>query len=467
VVPSHEIFNKPLKVDLAYEEVPTPENYSQLAGDRKLGKTIQVWRVQTKKFPEIDPGLVSNPHGFGDSPDAEVISSGLNSKGPESVALARHGNFFLWGFSASPTDMTPEGRKCFVNAVCYLRKFDGRKPLVREVGAGFTRGGALWYAYYLRNVLDEEVFRREVPEPLRNDPQQYARYRQAVLGGFERSYPEELRRRLGNDPEKYIGWVQENLEYLRFEGEGYDARPAVDEDVKSLGVSNRKVELLARCVAMLEQGDRPELASRVLTRYTTEHFSEPKGWRSWLEASRGRLFFTDVGGFKWVVAPEALIKDSGSARVAASLGGDATPQEPDREHPVVAEARLTPATLHPGDDLTLVVRVRTAPTWHVYAVGGSGGPGVPTTLKLTLPKGVEAQGEWEVPKPTRGPDGQAVYEGTFEFRRTLRVSPAVATGPVAVALEVGYQACDPHSCRPPARAELKAKAEVVKDRPER
>jgi hypothetical protein len=135
LVPSHEIFSKPLKVNLTFEDIPTPEYYFNLAGGKKVEKTTRVWRVQTKKFPEIDPGLVSNPNGFGDSPDSESISSGLNSKGPDSVALARDRNFFLWGFSASPRDMTPEARKCFVNAVCYIKKFDGRKPIARKAGS--------------------------------------------------------------------------------------------------------------------------------------------------------------------------------------------------------------------------------------------------------------------------------------------------------------------------------------------
>ena len=71
----------------------------------------------------------------------------------------------------------------------------------------------------------------------------------------------------------------------------------VDEDAKGLGLSNRKVELLDRCVSMLERGDRPALARRLLRRYTTEDFADAEGWRSWLETHRRRLFFTDVGGF--------------------------------------------------------------------------------------------------------------------------------------------------------------------------
>ena len=274
MAPTHEIFHKPLNVNLEWEERPTPENYRHWPGGEKLGKTIKVWKVATKKFPEIDPGLVSDPYGFDDSPDAEVISSGLDSKGPDSVALARHGNFFLWGFAAQPSDMTPEARKCFVNSVCYIKKFDGQKPLVRKNSSG--REWALVYAGYLKTINDEKF--------------------------IERLFPEDLRKRFGKDAEKYLAYYRENLEYL------HPAPPsnllAVDEDVKSLSSSNRKIELLQRCVSLLEKGEKAELAQRILKRYTNEQFTDAKGWKDWLEKNRDRLFFSDVGGFKFFVAPQ-------------------------------------------------------------------------------------------------------------------------------------------------------------------
>jgi hypothetical protein len=467
VVPSHAVFNTPLKVNLEFEEVPTPVNYlaSLWGGGKQLGKTIKVWRVQTKKFPEIDPGLVSNPYGFEDSPDAEVISSGLNSKGPESVALARHANFFLWGFSAPPRDMTAEARKCFVNAVCYIKRFDGERPIARKAGAGWTRHGAVMHADYLRFIANEDAYKRELPADLRDDSKWYARHRQSVLKNAYENYPADVRRRFGTDPEKYIGWVKENLEYLRFDGEGYDAKTLVDEDVKGLGLSNRKVELLDRCVAMLEQGDRTELASRILKRYTTEDFPEVRGWRSWLETNRSRLFFTEAGGFKWLVAPESLLM-ARFTDVSSTSDAGKNPK-PNQEHPVVASAELSPSRVRPGDTAVLVVRVQTAPTWHIYAVSGSRGPGVPTSFKLKLPDGVEAEGDWDVATPTRSSDGQIIYEGEVEFRRKLRLGAGVAIGALRVACELGYQACDPQSCRPPTRAELVAKAEVAVDAPKR
>jgi hypothetical protein len=274
VVPTHAIFHKPLPVNLQWEERPTPENYRHWPGGEKLGKTIKVWKVQNKKFPDIDPGLVSDPYGFDDSPDAEAIASGLNSKGPNSVTLGRHGNFFLWGFSAPPSDMTPQARNCFVNSVCYIQKFDGQKPLVRKSCQG--REWALFYAAYV-NLFKNEAFLKTLP-------------------------PEDPRKRFGTDGEKYRKYYQENLEYLH--ATTPNGMIDVDEEVKSLRLSNRKVELLDHCVSLLEKGENTDLALRVLKRYTGEKFAAAGEWKSWLEKNRGQLFFSDVGGFKFLVAPQ-------------------------------------------------------------------------------------------------------------------------------------------------------------------
>lgn len=68
----------------------------------------------------------------------------------------------------------------------------------------------------------------------------------------------------------------------------------------------RRVELLDRCVTKLEKHDQPELALRLLKRYTTAKFETPREWRKWLDDNRSRLFFSDVGGYKFFVAPSAM-----------------------------------------------------------------------------------------------------------------------------------------------------------------
>lgn len=295
MAPEHELFNKPRKVSLTFEERETPKHYKHYADGAALGPRLQVWKVQNRKFPAVDPGLVSEPSNFDSAPDAEIIASGLNSKGPRSVAIGRHGNFLLWGFSGGPADMTPQARDVFVNAVCYAHKFDRQPPLARRTGWTRGRGWALVQARRAESE-DDETFRR--------------------------SYPAALREQFGRDGAKYERYYRENLEYLTLEVDefklklGHVPQPLtalafrflVDEDVKKLGVSNRSLALLERCVRMLEEGKDTDLAMRVLRRYTSESFDNAAGWRAWLEKNRDRLFFTDIGGYCWITAPRPLTR---------------------------------------------------------------------------------------------------------------------------------------------------------------
>ena len=48
------------------------------------------------------------------------------------MALARHGNFFHWGFAASPAYMTDEAKPLLANAIVYISKFAGQTPIARK-----------------------------------------------------------------------------------------------------------------------------------------------------------------------------------------------------------------------------------------------------------------------------------------------------------------------------------------------
>jgi hypothetical protein len=460
----HEVFHKPYEVDIALEDRPTPSNYRNWPEGENLGPTIKVWKVQERGWSaerpndfSILPGMVSDPYGFGDSPDAEVFAGGINMKSPEAVAIGRHGNFLLWGFYSAPSGLSPEARKCLVNAICYIRKFDGRKPFVHKVRGRLARQWALVYAFAYREISNQQRFTESQSESVRKDPAKMAELHRMKMEQYRAQFPEDVRRQLGSDPSRYIEYYRKTLEFLRptvKPGFPFEA----DEDVQRLGLSNRKVELLDQCISMLERKDRPELAVRILQRYTTKNFVDPGRWRSWLEANRRRLYFTDIGGYKFLVAPESLESSSVANRTSGEI--------PDAKTPIVAKAEISPAKVRAGEALELIVRVKLAPTWHIYAVGGSQGPGVPTTLKLTLPKRVESEGQWSCPVPVRGTDGQMIYEGTLEFRRRLRVAQGAAGGPIDVSCELGYQGCDPFSCRLPTSARLTAKCEIVTILPE-
>jgi hypothetical protein len=304
----HAMFREPIPISLEFERREKPLDYYVHPGTEKIGETIQVWKVQEKSFPEIDPGLVSSRENFTHTPDAEVISGGINGKGPTSVAIGRHGNFLLWGFSGEPSEMTELGRNAFINAVCYIQKFDGKTPGPAEFGYG-GRDTFLEQVYGLRTVSDEylekqgEQFRemvRENPPPekqlqeIGDDPVAYFRKMlEPYAKQTKEKLPKAVRDACGEDTEQLIRYYRENLEYLRANGNG---EFLVDEDVQTLGVSNRSPELLEKCVALLEAGEQAELAARVLKRYTQQSYSEPAEWRRWLEQHAANLRFDENRG---------------------------------------------------------------------------------------------------------------------------------------------------------------------------
>jgi DsbC/DsbD-like thiol-disulfide interchange protein len=129
---------------------------------------------------------------------------------------------------------------------------------------------------------------------------------------------------------------------------------------------------------------------------------------------------------------------------------------------VVAAAALQPARARPGETVTLVIEVRTAPGWHIYAVEAGPGPVVPTALTLQLPPGWSAVGDWVVPEAGSNLDGPGkIYEGAFAFRRPLTVAEQASAGAVEVNCDLRYQACDPFGCRPPAVLTVSARADIV------
>jgi hypothetical protein len=327
MVLDHPVFHKPLEVDPRLEEIATPDGYSEIGAytlDDSLGPKMKVWRVQTKDFPEIDPGLVSILYGFTDSPETEVIGQGISMKGPDTVALGRQANFFLWGFSAPPADMTPAAQRLFVNVVAYMCQFDGQVPLVRS--KALSREWALRYATIPRELSDgpqrrlqDKEYRSELEKMVAKNPavipkefkgganayidSQVERMHAGLSRFMEKSLPENLRKEFGLDADKYVAYYKQNMEFIRPDREESMkfGMFVVDEDAKAIKSSNRRIETLDRCISMLEKNDRPELALRLLKRYTEESFDTPAQWRAWLDKNRSRLFFSDVGGYKFFV----------------------------------------------------------------------------------------------------------------------------------------------------------------------
>lgn len=276
----HPIFQGPLEPGIEQFEFDRPNHYANYPAGRAMPERISVWRVHTGEFTKtVDVGLVSDPLGFEDSPDAEWISGGINSKGPQSMALGRNGNEFLWGFAGDATQMTESSKRVFLNAICYMSQFDGKKPLVRRSKS--SRDWVFLYINNLRTFADNEKILLQV--------------KKGLLG----TIPEDVIEEYGLDADALESYYRSNLEFLRAGDRewGYE----VDPDCAELGISNRELALLDQLGERMTADPEDVLSHRVLERYVEESFRSVAEYSAWLNENRAYLFFSDVGGFRWYV----------------------------------------------------------------------------------------------------------------------------------------------------------------------
>lgn len=465
--PTHAIFQGPLSVDLQWQEFDTPESYENYPDPSiTVGATMRGVRFQTSDYTtsdDIEPGVVSTPYGFDDSPDAEIISAGENTKGPRSVAMGRHGNFFHWGWAASPKDLTDVGRRTLVNAIAYIRQFDGQAPLVRA--SSRSRDWATLYGAWAGSMTTDyesskktyaemnerrraAIAKKERGEKLSASEERASTMRELeiepfdkwVMGRLRRMHPPELVDRIGRDGAAYEAHYRDHLEYLTYD---QTARHyVVDEDCQSLGVSNRDPATLAKCAALLADPDRRDRALAVLHRYTDQEFTSRSEWEAWLERVADRLFFSDVGGYRFYVMPSS--SDPLAALMAETL------------EPTVVDNRVAlKATLADGGDGTAVLAVRMVidDGWHTYAWAPPSSPYPVNELSAKLPAGASWVGDWVEPPTDAGAEGTLVYHGDIVFTRKVKLPAGVDSLDVTV----HFQACNDTHCLPPSTRRLTAR----------
>ena len=191
------------------------------------------------------------------------------------VGIGRHASFLQWGYSAPPSQMTEAGRNLFLNCLCYIRRFDGKAPLVRYVRS--DRINPVRLALLIDEIKDKSFFGRTFT-------------------------PEQLAKYSGN-PRGLAEYYRDNYEFIYWDGVY-----RIDDDLKSLGIeSNRKVGALERIIALLADEKKSETARLLLKRYTEESFNDYDRWREWFDKNRDRIYFSDVGGYKFRVVPEGYL----------------------------------------------------------------------------------------------------------------------------------------------------------------
>jgi len=110
--------------------------------------------------------------------------------------------------------------------------------------------------------------------------------------------------RFNGDPDGLVQYFLDGYELI-YRGDTF----VIDEELQALGLtSNRQVETLEALVGMLSDTEKAPAARRLLERYTLERFETVDAWRAWLDESRGRIYFSDVGGYTFGVMPEGYLE---------------------------------------------------------------------------------------------------------------------------------------------------------------
>lgn len=476
-VKDHPIFRGPFKVKLQVADRPTPSDayHYKYYYDGEMPDQLPMWRVQTKGY-ETDPGfsigMVARPWGYTDSPDAEYISSGVCAKTLDAVAIGRHGNFLHWGFSASPLYMTDQAKDVFANAIVYISQFKGRPMQARKFNDRIATREYLKEIAYLvtRASYDERmasdlewhqksvesykaaIAKKEAGQELTEAEKETLRYgdpgefKARTYEDYVKRYAKEFFPMFGTDEKAYAQYFKDNYDYFYSEG-FYNI--FLDEDVKAWGIPNYKHQLLDKAITSLENGTDVDRANRILARYTMADFSTPAEWRKWYDTYKDKMYFTESGGWKFLIDGDATIPGNDyfkyRQRIAEKTTANTGTETSDATPVVTSVKIIDPNTEKPR----LSVKFKIHPGYHIYANVAGDDPYIPTAVNLELPDGLTA-GEWTITRPGRfGDTGTTIHEDEAEY-----TCPLLGHGKGTIRCNVSYQVCDAHICMPPAKNQL-------------
>lgn len=486
----HAIFKGPYPVKLTMTEQPMPDgakDYAKMFG-QQLPATINMWKVNTRDYENtrgFKVGMVARPWGYTDSPETEIISGGKSAKSIDAVAVSRHANFMHWGFAGAPMDMTDEAKAVFANAVCYISKYAGQHPLARKLSEGIaTKETAKEMSYilthkaYEENIAANKQFAQQMQHysdslkavlaqggRISQGDSMYLNYQPAPEATFEEYMKQRagnLYERFGTDEKAYAAYYRDNAPYLysAFDGERdgikYESYQLyLDEDAKALGIAVYDKRLLEKAIELWESGKDTERARRILYRRTLLRYNNARAFRQWYDKFRTKLFFTESGGWVWLVNsmdPRTPGNDYSVLRY------NEAPAAPEKKPEITAT--LSPqqpvAVSAIANDLgngtkDIVVRMKMHTGFHIYGVVSKQDPYIVTSVEVIPPAGYTVEGALQRPSSFRqlGTSGTIIYEGDVLFHQHLK-----GTGSGRATVKVRYQACDEHACLLPQDIEI-------------
>lgn len=473
---SHPIFHKPFKTTITRTLQPTPDDAKHYAyfQDFQVPDSVEMWRVNTKGYKttaDFNVGMVSRPWGYLDSPDCEVISSGVCAKTIDAVAIGRHANFLTWGFVGSPRYMTEEAKVVFANAVAYISKFRGQ-PLARKYNDRISTREYIKEVKYIcthkswdeRNESDKKFYaellatadkareKKAKSEKLTATEERYLEFTEADIPApttyakeMEKRYP-DLYAMFGDDESKYQKYYDDNTPY--FYGGTGSYTLIVDADAKAWGIANNDKRLIDKAIRCLEKGEDTDRARRILRRYTLCEFTTPKEWRQWYDKYQSKMFFTESGGWYFMVDEKGapgndygvMLKRQQEEEQAAQTNADAA--TPTHDNPTVVSVHTEKADRGGVD---IVVDINIMDGYHIYNTVAESDPYIPLTITYSLPEGA-VEGKLYAPVPKAFvTQGTTIYEGKVSLRQNISIPELPST----VKCTVGFQCCDDNVCLQP------------------
>jgi len=178
--------------------------------------------------------------------------------------------------------MTVAGKKLFLNCIYYIKRFDGKAPLIRDVS--HNRLNTIRLAPGSERFLQ----RRKRDNDKRSTPY----------------IPDDVTEKFLGDPNGLVKYYKDNIEFIYL-----DRQFRVDSELKSLGLdSNRSLDTLERLISLLQDETKAGTAQNLLGRYTNQTFDSAEEWQSWFDSNQDRIYFSDVGGCKFFVVPKGYLE---------------------------------------------------------------------------------------------------------------------------------------------------------------
>ena len=467
------IFKGPYKVKLTTVNRPTPEGakeYAQMCQE-KLPDMIPMWKVQRKDYGNTKGykvGMVSREWGYLDSPDTEIMSGGESAKSYDAIAIGRHANWLHWGFSASPADMTDEAKPVFLNAVVYISKFKGHRIIARKLNEGIATRTTVDERKYTVSKENYDAYKAML-EKGNKAMKEYADSLKKVeaaggkLSGEDKmciqisenqepipSYLDyvkeragELYDKFGTDVDKYVKYYEENRPYFYGSLNGYDVK--VDDDAKSLGIANDDKRILDRAISLWESNQDVEKAKRILYRYTLLRYDNAKQWRNWYDKYQKKLFFTESGGWLWLVNDLDPKTPGNNYSVLKFNDIDESSLAPMKDKATQEDpVAFSTASVKNGNKGELIIRMKIYPGYHIYSKVSDQDPYIETKYELQTEGDVKLVGELQKPAGKLMAGSKSiVYEGEQVLRQKFTGKHGKIT------LAITYQACDAHACLMP------------------